>query len=64
MSEETTNEKVMCPLLHREIRRAYECEDIQVCAEGMQPEYFALAEAVNIPDYADICLECRHHLQD
>ena len=54
------NDKILCPLVSRNIEQLI-CEDVSTVAEGMQPERFAPEEFRKIPNYKEICNNCKNH---
>lgn len=52
--------KIKCPLMNKEIENE-RCFDICMVAEGLAPERTAPEEAVKMPDFKNICLECEMH---
>lgn len=55
--------KIECPLTQKMIDDV-ECFDIHMVVEGGAPEFTSPKEAVQRPDYKEICLRCPHHRDD
>ena len=57
MKSEKREEKVMCPLSHREILEII-CTDTILVAEDLHPERFAPKEIRAVPNWKAICRNC------
>ena len=53
-------EKMFCPVVSKEIDDEICCDVIHV-AEEMHPERFAPEEFRKIPNYKEICNNCKNH---
>lgn len=54
---------VNCPLMEREISMD-ECFDIHMVVEGAAPVYTAPEKATSVPNYREVCRNCRYHRED
>ncbi len=54
---------VPCPLIGRKIDMNV-CFDIHMVVEQCAPKHTAPEEIIAIPNYADICKNCKYHRND
>ena len=54
--------KILCPIINEYIGED-DCFDVHMVIEGT-PKRTALAKIINIPNYKNICLNCKNHRND